>query len=106
MDGTLTLTDIQVLSNSANNFGGGIVAFNAVTITGSYIENNQSLNDTGGGVYAASTLTLADTHVLSNTANEAGGGLYANNAATITGSYIETIRVQAMRAAVSMPLQR
>jgi len=83
--GVLTLTAVNVLSNTASSGGGGVYANNAV-LSGGLFQNNACTNSPcyGGGLYAGSTLALTGTQFLSNTATQDGGGAIALGAATLS----------------------
>ena len=78
--------DSLIVSNDAVNFGGGIYAENAVTLTDtSKIYANTAIN--GAGVYIANSanLMLSNAAVIGsvdfqNTASQDGGGIYCSNA--------------------------
>jgi uncharacterized repeat protein (TIGR01451 family) len=89
--GALTLSNVQVLSNTASN-GGGARAGGAVMATNSRFENNSSTVGAGGGLYTASTLWLTDTHFISNMASIGGGGARAGDAVMATNSRFENNR--------------
>jgi predicted outer membrane repeat protein len=79
----VTLDRVTVLSNTADNRGGGLYAGSAV-ITASTFQSNTAYSG-GGGLAAGSAVATASTF-LSNTAYSGGGGLYAESSAVITGS--------------------
>jgi len=80
----LTVQNGQV----AGNNGGGIYATGALSLTHVNVLSNTTSGN-GGGLYAAGPITLTNVSVLSNTANSNvfssgnGGGLYAAGAATL-----------------------
>ncbi|MEA2972283.1 MAG: hypothetical protein QOG82_741, partial [Actinomycetota bacterium] len=75
--GTLTLDDMVITANHAEQSGGGVSAFNAtsVVINDSLISENSA--PSGGGVWARSIpdLTITGTQFVHNTAFGDGGGL-------------------------------
>jgi uncharacterized repeat protein (TIGR01451 family) len=89
--GALTLSNVQVLSNTANSFGGGAYASGAATVANSRFENNHA-EGPGGGLAINSTLLVTNTHFLSNTAYGAGGGAIASGAVTAANSRFENNR--------------
>lgn len=83
----LTLLNVTVSGNQANN-GGGVSNTGTLTITNSTISGNSSLN-AGGGLYSDSgTMTLANSTVSGNTASGFGGGIYNQGLAHITNATI------------------
>ena len=82
--GALTLTSVNVVSNTTAQMGGGLFVNGAATITGSQFMSNTA--DTGGGLFVNGAATIAGSQFISNTAGSQGGGLYASGAATIAGS--------------------
>jgi fibronectin-binding autotransporter adhesin len=85
-DGQVTLSDTQVLSNSAGSFGGGVRLFGASrldVLTGSVFRANTALgaaSGSGGGIAAtdAADLNIAHSSFLSNRAGASGGAIYIN----------------------------
>ena len=77
-DGTLTLTNVTIVDNTAAANGGGIfnqgtTAFNNVTLSGNTTESGTG----GGGVYdqaGSSQLTIANSVIAGNTAPNGGVG--------------------------------
>ncbi|MGB0386879.1 MAG: choice-of-anchor Q domain-containing protein [Ardenticatenaceae bacterium] len=82
--GTLTLNDSIVTSNTSEENGGGINNQGALTVGNSSISHNRS-DDDGGGLYNSGMLTLNDTMIHDNDRrgihNE--GSLLANNSTII-----------------------
>ena len=74
-----TLSNVNVLNNTANNLGGGIYVSGAdnVEIIGSIISGNKVLTGEGqgGGIcdYGAKSLTLSDTKIINNQSLYGGG---------------------------------
>jgi predicted outer membrane repeat protein len=86
--GSATLREIQVLSNVAGQFGGGLYQSSsegAVNITGSRFEGNAA-EWSGGGLSLAGSTVLSGTEVVSNTAGYNGGGLSGGEVDVIGGS--------------------
>ncbi|MBX3011479.1 MAG: hypothetical protein KF832_08215 [Caldilineaceae bacterium] len=77
-NGQITLIDSQVVENSADMDGGGI--FNGagtLTLTNTQILTNTAVNCCGGGIYnAAGPLTITDSTISGNVSANLGGGLY------------------------------
>ncbi len=81
--GSLTLTNVTVMSNSASS-GGGITVRNAgvvLTLQSSRVISNSAIGS-GGGVYAASSATanITDTVIAGNRATLSGGGVSSTGA--------------------------
>lgn len=58
---------VQVLDNSADGVGGGIVAFGPVALADSLLRGNRAagnVNGTGGGIWAGRPITVSGTDVL------------------------------------------
>jgi uncharacterized repeat protein (TIGR01451 family) len=96
-DGSATLTDTYVVSNSADS-GGGLYVWlsdGVLNVTGGRIENNTATYF-GGGVYVhQGSATLTETELVSNTVTAVGtllgfgGGLYVGpGSATLTGTQV------------------
>ena len=92
--GALTLTNVNVISNTANGSdagGGGVYANEAAVIAGGLFQGNQA-SASGGGLHAWSTLVLSGTHFLSNTVTGAGangGGASAYWYAAVSGALFQ-----------------
>ncbi|MBE7472855.1 MAG: hypothetical protein DPW09_27460 [Anaerolineae bacterium] len=82
-DSALTLVNSRVSSNSTTSDGGGIYAdVSTVILTGSLVDLNKATS--GGGIYTGSgTLTLTNSQIVSNSASYSGGGIY-DSASTLT----------------------
>ena len=79
-NGSLTLVNCHIISNSAA-YGGGVFqegAAGRVDAIGSWIELNTSSNH-GGGLYVRGSAAFTNTQVLSNTANSHGGGVHIDS---------------------------
>jgi predicted outer membrane repeat protein len=81
--GSLSLDQMQFISNTAGIDGGGLcqdtVDFSGrVDVTNSLFERNIASGTwaDGGGLYVAGSAALTDTQVISNTARHRGGGLH------------------------------
>jgi len=81
VEGELTLTDTQFISNTANE-GGGVNARDIVNVTGGAFIGNRG-NTKHGGLYARGALTLADTRFIGNSSDGDGGGVFADDGATV-----------------------
>ena len=88
-DGTLTLTDVVVSSNRADD-GGGIYSTGELLLKGAtVVKRNRAKGDDGGGIYlGGGKLTMTDASTVHhNTALRGGGGIYAVGAdVTIDGT--------------------
>ena len=81
VEGELTLTDTQFISNTANE-GGGVNARDIVNVTGGAFIGNRGTTK-HGGLYARGALVLANTRFIGNSTNGDGGGAFADDGATI-----------------------
>jgi CSLREA domain-containing protein len=69
----VVLLSSLVVSNSANDAGGGIYSYGTLTVVGSTIASNEA--GEGGGIAAPDgRLTVSRTTISSNVSNEPGGG--------------------------------
>lgn len=88
--GSLTLIDTQVLSNTSVNdgAGGGLVSHGALEVDGGQFAGNTAAQNGGGLAVLQGTATLADVTIAGNTSINTGGGLFveAFATATLTGS--------------------
>lgn len=72
--GTLTLTNVAVLSNTSPLAGGGVYVAEASWIVNGRFANNRSLSSMGGGLLAESRTLITGTQFISNTSPAQGGG--------------------------------
>nr|HMS43569.1 choice-of-anchor Q domain-containing protein [Pyrinomonadaceae bacterium] len=91
--GSLTLTNVDVDTNSANSTGGGILSLSNLTISNSFVRNNTAVNSFGGGIYhGVGTLTITNSTISNNncpSVNGHGGGVEVDTGTgTITNSTI------------------
>jgi hypothetical protein len=77
-----TITNCSTLGPAAA--GGGIAAFNALTIDNSIISNNSAASDGGGIFSSAGTRTITNCTIANNQAAGVGGGIKAKNNGTLT----------------------
>jgi predicted outer membrane repeat protein len=80
-DATVTLSNTQVLSNTASSLGGGVRLFGTSTLNilgGSSFVNNKALNGVGGAIAATNTpdINVANATFQSNYASTDGGAIY------------------------------
>lgn len=92
--GTLTLTNVIVSGNTAEEFGGGIDNIGTLTLTNSTVSGNscstKNGNSGGGGISNGGTLTLTSSTVNDNLVNSGigGGGIANNGILTLTNSTV------------------
>ena len=90
--GALTLSGVEIDSNSAASMGGGIhVAGGTLTLSNSTLSNNFAYG-AGGGIYLGTTSAAAlivNTTISANSANYVGGGVYdGSSGANIVNSTV------------------
>ncbi len=83
-DGTATLINTQVISNTTKNLGGGLRMFGTSTLnllSGSSLVNNKAFGGVGGAVAATNTakILVKDSFVKNNTASSHGGAFYLDS---------------------------
>jgi len=71
----LSLTDVNIVDNTAYNQGGGIYSLGTVTSERSSISRN-SAGSRGGGIFNHGVVELTNSTVSTNTAVSRGGGIY------------------------------
>ncbi len=84
-DGTITVRDSTIVSNSnSQGLGGGIIAHSStIVLDGTTVKKN-AVAGTGGGIYAlASQLSLTDSDMIENKSDGKGGGIFATDS-TVT----------------------
>ncbi|MBD3304850.1 hypothetical protein GF339_00670, partial [candidate division KSB3 bacterium] len=81
--GELTLTDIEISGNTANDSGGLFNLSGTVTISGSVISGNTATYEGGGISNYSGTATLTNVTISGNTAGSSGGGI-CNMIGTLT----------------------
>ena len=95
IDGSLTLSRVDVRDNVANDAGGGIYLSTngSLTVTYSTISGNKASND-GGGMYGGTggTQTVVNSTISGNSANVDAGGVKSFGTATFTASTITANR--------------
>lgn len=89
-DGTLTLTNVWLINNKADNLGGGIANNGTLTLTDAVVNYNTAAAGGGGGIADAigSTATLTNVTLLVNSAGH-GGGIFNNGTAALTNVRLE-----------------
>lgn len=87
--GTLALNDEAIITRCFANYGGGLYARDAFTLTNGEF-NNCTASRNGGGIYANANITLTGVTIDSCSVgtNYYGGGFYANNTATLNDCLI------------------
>lgn len=78
-NGTLTVTNSTITSNSAYLGGGGGIynVDGTLTVINSIISYNNAEDDAGGGIYSyGGTVSVTDSQVSDNIANGRGGGIF------------------------------
>ncbi|MDZ8185463.1 MAG: choice-of-anchor Q domain-containing protein [Nostoc sp. ChiSLP02] len=84
--GVLTLSNSNVIGNTADN-GGGIYNSGNLTLNSSKIIGNDA-NERGGGIYNSGTLTVNNSTISSNNAIYDGAGIYNDGNLTVNYSTI------------------
>ena len=85
---SLTLTDVDVYSNTAGGDGGGVYVGNGTLIvSGTHFARNIANND-GGGFYTEGPAVVTNTRFILNTSNLAGGGLFTLKTLTLVQSAV------------------
>ena len=80
--GNLTLNDSTIISNTATNAGGGIYNGANLTLNDSTVSGNTSGD--AGGIFNGDTLALVNSTISANTTSNAGGGIYNRGVANLT----------------------
>ncbi len=88
--GMATLTNTRVLSNSANDSGGGLyVTEGTLNVSGGEVSGNHARIQGGGMYLSVSTTTLSGTYILNNSSGWNGGGVQVEfGRATLSGTRI------------------
>ena len=73
----LTLSNVKVLSSTAQSHGGGVYVTGGLTVSDSLFQNNHSISGTGGAILSSGVTLMTDTQFMDNTARLSGGALYA-----------------------------
>lgn len=88
-NGKLTIKNCQILQNTANMGGGGIVNSGTCIVTDSVIYYNTAENDGGGGIYNSGTCKIYGSNIYINEASGGtGGGIRNFGTCTINDSHI------------------
>lgn len=87
--GSVALTRVQVLSNTAQSQGGGLFVTGNLALTDSLFQNNRSTNSVGGGVRSNTVTTISGTHFLGNSSQGDGGALFALGQVVITNGLFQ-----------------
>lgn len=75
--GALTLTNVDVLSNTAADDGAGVYGSGPVTLINGLFQNNRSTTGNGGALFSNNSLSVNSTRFVSNTARGDGGAIFA-----------------------------
>ncbi len=86
---SLMLSNIHVLSNTAQSHGGGLYATGSLTMSNTLFQNNRSLGGFGGGLFGGGFNQLNDTQFLSNRSQWSGGGLYTLGEVSLTNGLFQ-----------------
>jgi predicted outer membrane repeat protein len=90
--GRLWLSNVAVLSSTAESHGGGLHATAAITVSGSTFRGNQSTGGIGGGLRSASAAVISDTAFIENTSHGDGGGAFALGGLALSHSLFQANR--------------
>lgn len=84
VQGTATLTDVELRRNAARSSGGALYSEGWTSLSRVTVANNTAAKD-GGGLYqtGSNLLRLVNLTLSGNRAQETGGGLYADAAAAL-----------------------
>jgi hypothetical protein len=88
-DGTLTVTNCILASNTVTAGGGGIYSDGVLTVTDSTLSNNSSTGagTSGGAIFNSNgTATIIDSTVTDNSTQGSGGGVINSGTLTVTES--------------------
>ena len=72
----LTLSNVKVLSSTAQSHGGGVYVTGGLTVLDSLFQNNHSTSGAGGAIFSGGVTTMTDTQLVDNTSWLSGGGVY------------------------------
>lgn len=87
--GALTLSNVDILSNTGQFGGGGVYVAGGVQMTNGRFQNNQSLAGIGGGLWAASGAIISGTSFMSNSSSGQGGGAVVQINSRLTDVHFE-----------------
>jgi CSLREA domain-containing protein len=96
---TLTLEDVAVSNNHADNGGGGIANYGTLTLTNSTVSNNTTGNGPvaglSGGIENTGTLTITNSTISGNSAFNGGGigngGILTMTNTTVSGNTASSV---------------
>ncbi|PWT76219.1 MAG: hypothetical protein C5B60_04355, partial [Chloroflexi bacterium] len=83
---TVTLLNLTITNNVADDYGGGILNQGILSMFGCTIANNKASYGGGLAVSDNGYTTLSDNKVVSNTATTDGGGIYGGDAIYTSGN--------------------
>ncbi|WP_420641886.1 choice-of-anchor Q domain-containing protein [Candidatus Leptofilum sp.] len=72
----LTLSNVKVLSSTAQSHGGGVYVTGGLTVLDSLFQNNHSTSGAGGAIFSGGVTTMTDTQFVDNSSWLSGGGVY------------------------------
>ncbi len=87
--GSLTLTHVALLSNTAQSRGGGLYATGALVVIDSLFQDNHSAGGTGGALRSNAGANISGTAFLNNSSWGDGGALFALGATWITNTLFQ-----------------
>jgi predicted outer membrane repeat protein len=90
--GNLTLSHVELLSNTAQSQGGGVQVAGNLVITGSLFRSNHSTSGVGGALRSGSAAAIGDTFFLDNSSWGDGGAVYALGSLVINDGHFQENR--------------
>jgi hypothetical protein len=89
-NGSATLSGAQVVSNTAQERGGGIYSYSALTLTNTTVSHNRATNREGGGIFVnGGSASLSGGEIISNSTGDDGGGVYiVVGSVTLNGTHV------------------
>lgn len=99
-DAVVTLTDVAIVGNKADDDGGGIACGADLTMNRVTVEKNKSRDD-GGGVYTfVGTSTLTNVTIAKNRAGDQGGAMEVQSFLTCTNCTLSGNKAKGLGGAV------
>lgn len=93
--GNLTLSHVELLSNTAQSQGGAVQAAGSLAVVDSLFRNNRSTSGVGGALRSGSAATISRTLFLDNTSWGDGGAVYALGSLVISNGHFQDNRCRA-----------
>ena len=87
--GALTLSNVDVLSNTSQIGGGGVYVAGKVQITNGRFQNNRSFAGVGGGLWSTGEAIISGTIFTSNSGPGQGGGAVVQTNSRLTDVHFE-----------------